>query len=48
MGCGCGSGKNKQKYEVITADGRVIEVDSRTEALATVRKEGGKWGPKKS
>jgi len=49
MGCGCGGGSaNKQKYEVTTKDGRVIEVNSRTEALALVRKEGGTWGPKKS
>ena len=48
MGCGCGgSAKNKQMYEVTTKDGRVIEVASRTEALALVRKEGGSWGPKK-
>jgi hypothetical protein len=48
VGCGCSGGKNKQKYEVVTADGRVVEVDSRTAALALVRKEGGKWGPAKS
>lgn len=45
MGCGCGGAKAKQQYEVTTKDGTVVVVDSRTEALALVRKEGGKWRP---
>lgn len=49
MGCGCGSGgKNKQQYEVVAADGKVTVVNSRTEALALVRKAGGTWRPKAS
>jgi len=47
VGCGCGGSKSKQQYEVLTPDGRTIVVDSRTEALAMVRKEGGKWQAKK-
>jgi hypothetical protein len=47
VGCGCGSAKSKQQYEVTKADGEVVVVDSRTEALALVRKEGGKWQAKK-
>lgn len=46
MGCNCGGTKNKQEYEVVTRDGRVVVVTSRTEALALVRKEGGSWRPK--
>ena len=42
MGCGCSGGK-KQEYEVTTRDGKVVVVNSRTEALALVRKEGGTW-----
>lgn len=43
MGCGCGGGANKQKYEVVAADGKITVVNSRTEALALVRKNGGTW-----
>jgi hypothetical protein len=47
MGCGCGGSKSGgAKYEVTTSDGRTIEVSSRTEALALVRKEGGSWKQK--
>jgi hypothetical protein len=47
MGCGCGGGSaSSQKYEVTTPDGRTIEVNSRTEALALVRREGGSWKQK--
>lgn len=46
MGCGCGGGGGGQKYEVTTASGQKIEVSSRTEALAIVRKEGGTWAQK--
>ena len=47
MGCGCnGSKSGGTKYEVTTADGRKVEVSSRTEALALVRKEGGSWKQK--
>lgn len=45
MGCGC-AGKSKQQYEVTTRDGKVVVVNSRTEALALVRKEGGSWKAK--
>ena len=48
MGCGCQGGANKQKYEVVEDNGTVHEVDSRTAALALVRKVGGKWRPKKA
>lgn len=47
MGCGCGGAAKKQQYEVTSKDGKVTVVDSRTEALALVRKQGGKWAPKK-
>jgi hypothetical protein len=47
FGCGCGGGSSSsQKYEVTTPDGRTIEVSSRTEALALVRREGGSWKAK--
>jgi hypothetical protein len=46
MGCGCGGSKSATQYEVTTADGRKVEVSSRTEALALVRKEGGSWKQK--
>jgi hypothetical protein len=48
VGCGCSGGsKSKQKYEVVASDGKVTVVDSRTEALALVRKNGGSWRPAK-
>lgn len=46
MGCACSGSASNTKYEVVTADGRTIEVTSRTEALAIVRKEGGTWRQK--
>lgn len=48
MGCGCGGSKSKQQYEVVASDGKVTVVDSRTAALALVRKQGGSWRPKAS
>jgi hypothetical protein len=48
MGCGCGGAKNKQTYEVVDPNGKVTEVDSRTAALALVRKVGGTWRQKKA
>jgi hypothetical protein len=46
MGCGCGGSKSATQYEVTQADGKVVVVNSRTEALALVRKNGGSWKQK--
>jgi hypothetical protein len=46
--CGCGGSASKQQFEVTTADGTVVTVDSRTEALALVRRDGGTWQAKKA